>query len=92
MSFILYSLFPAQKSKIYLEEKGGMIRDYSITVIIDNSMTGFNEINFNHSYLTIINLLKIINCMVIPSFDLILIGEYGSHSKILLFDKPSLYF
>ena len=91
MSFILYSLCPVQEPMIYLEEKGGMIRDYSITVIIDNSMTCFDEINFKHSYLTIINLLKIINCMAIPSFDLIITGEYGNPSKILLFDKPSIY-
>ena len=91
MSFILYSLCPVQEPMIYLEEKGGLIRDYSITVIIDNSMTCFDEINFKHSYLTIINLLKIINCMAIPSFDLIITGEYGNPSKILLFDKPSIY-
>lgn len=74
---------------IYLEDKGGMVRDYSITIIIDNSITSFNEINERHSYLTIINLLKIINEICIPSFDLIVTGDFNEESNILIFNKPS---
>ena len=36
MSLILYALRPVQEPIIYLEGKGGLIRDYSITIIIDN--------------------------------------------------------
>ena len=54
MSLILYTLCPVQEPMIYLEDKGGMVRDYSISVIIDNSKSCFIDINENHSYLTII--------------------------------------
>ena len=69
MALILYTLHPVQQPMIYLEEKGGMIRDYSISIIIDNSKSCFSAFNEKHSYLTIINLFKIINSMSIPSFD-----------------------
>ena len=75
---------------IYLEDKGGMIRDYSITVVIDNSFTCLCELNEKHTYLTIINLLRIINAMAIPSFDLIVTGAYNENSNILIFNKPSI--
>ena len=75
---------------IYLENKGGLIRDYSITVIIDNSKSCFSEFNQKHSFLTMINLFQIINSMAIPSFDLILTSNEGNNPDILLFDKPSI--
>ena len=90
MSLILYTLCPVQEPMIYLEDKGGMIRDYSISVIIDNSKSCFIDINENHSYLTIINLLRIIYTMAIPSFDLIITRGYNEEPQILLFDKPSI--
>ena len=90
MSLILYTLRPVQEPMIYLEEKGGLIRDYSITIIIDNSKSSLSSFNEKHSYLTIINLFKIIYSMAIPSFDLIITGQNGEPSNILLFDKPSI--
>ena len=88
MALILYALYPVQEPMIYLEEKGGMIRDYSISIIIDNSKSCFSIFNEKHSYLTIINLLKIINSMAVPSFDLIITGN--ENLNILVFDKPSI--
>ena len=56
MALILYTLRQeVQEPKIYLENKGGLIRDYSITIIIDNSKSCFCELNETHSFLTIIN-------------------------------------
>ena len=55
LSLIIYTICPVQEPMIYLEDKGGMVRDYSISIIIDNSKTCFNDINEKHSYLTIIN-------------------------------------
>jgi len=75
---------------IYLEDKGGMIRDYSITIIIDNSKTCFSEFNEKHSYLTIIYLLKIIYAINIPSFNLIVTGDFNEEPHILIFNKPSV--
>ena len=90
MSLILYALRPVQEPIIYLEGKGGLIRDYSITIIIDNSKSCLNEFNIKHSYLTIINLLKIIKVMTISSFDLIISNFYKKNQYILVFDKSSI--
>lgn len=89
-ALILYTLRPVEEPKIYLENKGGLIRNYSITVIIDNSKSCFDELNERHSFQTIINLFHIINSMAIPSFDLILTTKEGNQPNILLFDKPSV--
>ena len=90
MSLILYALRPVQEPIIYLEGKGGLIRDYSITIIIDNSKSCLSEFNIKHSYLTIINLLKIIKVMIISSFDLIISNFYKKNQYILVFDKSSI--
>ena len=90
IELILYTLQPVQEPKIYLENKGGLIRDYSITVIIDNSMSCFSEFNEKHSFLTIINLFHIINSMAIPSLDILLPSKEGEFPDIILFDKPSI--
>jgi len=90
MALILYTLQPLQEPMIYLENKGGLVRDYSITIIIDNSKSCFSEINETHSFLTMINLFHIINSMAIPSFDLIVTNNEGEEPIILLLDKPSV--
>lgn len=89
MALILYTLQPVQEPMIYLEDKGGLIRNYSISIIIDNSKSCFSEFNESHSFLTMINLFHIINSMAIPSFDIILTSNEGEKPDILLFDKPS---
>ena len=90
LALILYTLRPVQEPMIYLENKGGLVRDYSITVIIDNSKSCFSEFNEKHSFLTIINLFQIINSMAIPSFDIIVTSSEGNKPNIVLFDKPSI--
>ena len=89
LALILYTMQPLQEPMIYLENKGGLIRDYSITVIIDNSKSCFSEFNDKHSFLTMINLFNIIHSMAIPSFDLIVTANKGDQPNILVFDKPS---
>ena len=90
MALILYTLKPIQEPMIYLENKGGLVRDYSITIIIDNSKSCFSEFNERHSFLTMINLFHIVNSMAIPSLDIILTTRKGEQPDILLFDKPSI--
>ena len=89
MALILYTLQPVQEPMIYLEDKGGLIRNYSISIIIDNSKSCFSEFNESHSFLTMVNLFHIINSMTIPSLDIILTSNEGEKPDILLFDKPS---
>ena len=88
MSLILYTLHPVQEPMIYLEEKGGLIRDYSITVIIDNSLSCLSSFNEEHSFLTIINLFQILYSMAIPSLDIIFTGE--KNPNIILYNMPSV--
>ena len=90
MALILYTLQPVQEPMIYLENKGGLVRNYSITIIIDNSKSCFTEFNETHSFLTMINLFQIINAMAIPSFDLVLTANEGKQPDILIYDKPSI--
>ena len=90
MALILYTLRPVQEPMIYLENKGGLVRDYSITVIIDNSKSCFSEFNITHSFHTMVNLFHIINSMAIPSFDLIITTDEGRQPNILIFDRPSV--
>ena len=90
MSLILYTLHPVQEPMIYLEEKGGMIRNYSITVIIDNSISCLSSFNEKHSFLTIINLFQILYSMAIPSLDIIFTGEYKKSPNIILYNMPSV--
>ena len=90
MSLILYTLHPVQEPMIYLEEKGGMIRDYSITVIIDNSLSCLSSFNEKHSFLTIINLFQILYSMAIPSLDIIFTGEYKRSPNVILYNMPSV--
>ena len=88
MALILYTLLPVQEPMIYLEYKGGLVRDYSISIIIDNSKSCFSEFNEAHSFLTLFNLLQIVNLMAFPSLDLIL--SSSNRPDILLYDKPSI--
>ena len=88
MVLIKYSLRLVQEPMIYHEYKGGIIRDYTISIIIDNSKSCFSEINENHSFFTLFNLLQIVNLMSFPSMDLILISK--CEPDIILYDKSSI--
>ena len=49
IGLINFVLTNGQDSKIWLEKKGGLKRDYRISIIIDSSKSCFNEIMFSHS-------------------------------------------
>ena len=61
-----------QENKIWLEKKACLKRDYRISVIIDSSISCFNNINTIHSIQTIFTFLKILSIIEIPYFDLII--------------------
>ena len=48
-----------QENKIWLDKKACLKRDYRISVIIDSSISCFNNINYGHSYKTIFTFLKV---------------------------------
>ena len=66
---ILYPFQPISEHIFYIENEITLIKDYSITIIIDNTMPCFSEFNESHSFLTIMNFLQIINLINIPSLD-----------------------
>ena len=74
-ALILNLINPVPEPMIYLEEKGGFIRNYSVTVIIDPSKSCFNKLSTNHSLETIRILLSSLAAIDLPSFDLIIAGE-----------------
>jgi len=60
---------------IYLEEKGGLIRNYSVSIVIDLSYSCFHELSGLHSIRTIRHLLSALAVLDLPSFDLIISGD-----------------
>ena len=71
-ALILNLINPVPEPMIYLEEKGGFIRNYSVTIIIDLSKSCFNKLSFYHSIETIRILLSSLAAIDLPSFDLII--------------------
>jgi len=74
-ALILNIINPVPDPMIYLEEKGGLIRNYSVSVIIDLSISCFYELSASHSIQTIHHLLSALALFDLPSFDLILTGD-----------------
>ena len=72
IGLINFCLTNGQYNKIYLDKIAGLKRDYRISVIIDSSLSCFNDIMLSHSFNTIITLLKLIYLLDIPYFDLII--------------------
>ena len=70
-SLILYLLAPTAEPMIYLEEKGGLIKNYCVTVIIDSSYSCFNELCYASSLQTIRFVLSSLYAVDLPCFNLI---------------------
>ena len=60
---------------IYLEEKGGWIRHYGVSIIIDTSISCFFNLSSIHTLLTIKTVLSSLVALDLPCFDLILTGN-----------------
>ena len=71
-ALILNLLNPSNEPMIYLEEKGGMVRNYSVTLIIDTSFSCFNQLCNSFSIQTLILMLSTFNSIDLPCFDIIL--------------------
>jgi len=70
-SLILYLLAPTAEPMIYLEEKGGLIKNYCVTVIIDSSYSCFNELCYASSLQTIRFVLSSLYSVDLPCFNLV---------------------
>ena len=71
-ALIMNLIKPSPDPMIYLEEKGGMIRKYSVSLIVDTSYSCFSPLSFSFSLQTIRVILSSLASIDLPSFDLIL--------------------
>ncbi|KAK8898415.1 hypothetical protein M9Y10_000702 [Tritrichomonas musculus] len=71
-ALILNLINPVPDPLIYLEEKGGLIRNYGVSIIIDSSKSCFNQLFSSHSYQTIKILLTALASIDIPCIDIII--------------------
>lgn len=71
-ALVLNLINPVPDPMIYLEEKGGFIRNYGISIVIDASYSCFNEISGPHSFQTIREILSSLSFIDLPCFDLII--------------------
>lgn len=87
-ALILNSFNPIPNPKVFLEETTTLIRDYSVTVVIDTSYSCFNSLSSSHSLQTIVSILSSLSFIDIPCFDLIIATKANpivlcSHVKTL---------
>ena len=68
---IKYFLNPTPNPRIYREIGDGFIKNYGVTVIIDNSCSCFSPLSIQHSWNTILILLNVLGSIDLPCFDLI---------------------
>lgn len=73
-ALILNIINPVPDPLIYLEEKGGLIRNYGVSVIIDPSFSCLFNLSEAHTLLTIRHILSSFAALDIPCFDLIVSG------------------
>lgn len=72
MGLVNFVLTKGQDNKIWLDKIAGLVKDYRITVIIDNSTSCFNDLMNPHSFQSVISFLQIFSSISIPFFDIII--------------------
>ena len=72
MGLINFCITHGQDNKIWLEKNKGLKRDYRVSVIIDSSISCFNEQMRPHSINTVLAVLRMLSLVEIPYFDLII--------------------
>ena len=72
MGLINFCITHGQDNKIWLEKNKGLKKDYRATVIIDSSISCFNDYMRPHSIKTVLAVLRMLSLVEIPFFDLII--------------------
>ena len=72
MGLINFCITHGQDNKIWLEKNKGLKKDYRVSVIIDSSISCFNEFMRPHSIKTVLAVLRMLSLVEIPFFDLII--------------------
>ena len=70
-ALVLNLINPVPEPLIYLEEKGGLMRNYRVTIILDTSISCLRELSFLHTFQTLNYLLCSCACLDLPCFDFI---------------------
>ena len=72
MGLINFCITHGQDNKIWLEKNRGLKKDYRVSVIIDSSISCFNDFMKPHSIKTVLAVLRMLSLVEIPFFDLII--------------------
>ena len=72
MGLINFCITHGQDNKIWLEKNKGLKKDYRVSVIIDSSISCFNEQMRPHSLKTVLIILKILSLVELPLLDIII--------------------
>ena len=72
MGLINFCITHGQYNKIWLEKNKGLKKDYRVSVIIDSSISCFNDYMRPHSIKTVLAVLRLLSLVEIPFFDLII--------------------
>ena len=71
-ALIMNLINPSPDPMIYLEEKGGMIRNYSVSLVLDTSYSCFNPLCISFSLQSLRLMLSTLTSIDLPCFDFIL--------------------
>ncbi|KAK8878640.1 hypothetical protein M9Y10_005420 [Tritrichomonas musculus] len=88
-ALVLNLINPVPDPLIYLEEKGGLVRNYGVTVVIDASLSCFNFVTTVNSLKTVICLLCALSSVELPCVDVLLSTKESP--IVLCSDVPSVY-
>ena len=72
MGLINFCITHGQDNKIWLEKNKGLKKDYRVSVIIDSSISCFNNYMRPHSIKTVLSVMRMLSLVEIPFFDLII--------------------
>ena len=72
MGLINFCITHGQDNKIWLEKNKGFKKDYRVSVIIDSSISCFNDYMRPHSIKTVLSVMRMLSLAEIPFFDLII--------------------
>ena len=87
-ALIMNLINPSPDPMIYLEEKGGMIRNYSVSLVLDTSYSCFNPLSISFSLQNLRLMLSTFTSIDLPCFDFILSRQ--SNPEILCSNLSSV--
>ena len=87
-AFIKYLFENNPNPMIYLEKKGGFTKHYSVSIIIDSSLSCLNKFSLPHTIYTISYLISSLASINIPAVDIII--ATSNNPIVICSDIPSI--